>query len=171
MADRRVYIGEGQCEENFFRVMVSKGFIAPGRSVVFNLMQERLDHFDNLVTKRYDDYVCCVDTDVMERNNVENLLHNLRILSRIGRVQLLVQNQKFEHELERMVGSQRFEEMKNSRHNSSHNFKSRLTRERYVRFRKDMLAVYGSSVEQFLRVLPQTKLDRLGVILVTGDQL
>lgn len=171
MASRRVYIGEGQCEENFFRVMEGKGFIDPGRSAVFNLVQERLDQFDNLVTRRYDEYVCCIDTDVMGKANIKNLLFNLRILLRIGRVQLLVQNQKFEHELERMVGPQKFQEMKNGRHNSSRNFKSRLTKEKYVRFTEDKLAVYGSSVEQFLRVLPQTELDRLGVRIVTGAQL
>ena len=98
---RILYIAEGEIEERFFDFLKVSDFICSGRFRKFNLMQERLSGASDILKKIMDKVYCVLDTDCIEKTNLDTLIQNVKLLKRIcpRNIFLLIQNKNFEDEL------------------------------------------------------------------------
>lgn len=103
MSRKRVYIPEGQIEENFFDRMKQKNFIKPGRVRVFNLVQREVKDSDILLQEKDVDFYGIIDTDHWDDVCKQRFLNNVVKLEHLGKVYILVQDKNFEDELAYMV--------------------------------------------------------------------
>lgn len=94
-----IYIAESQIEDKFFEQMRENDLFVPGKIFIFNLMQGKLKHSSNILTKKVKEVNAVIDTDIINEGNLENLYHNLKILKSIGTVRIWIQNKNFEDEL------------------------------------------------------------------------
>lgn len=99
-----MYIVEGEIEERFLQQLKQLGLVVPGKVFTFNLMQKQLKHTSNILAfKNYSAIYCVIDTDVVDKGNIENLVQNIKLLKTIGKPRILVQNKNFEDELMRIL--------------------------------------------------------------------
>ncbi len=98
-----LYIVEGEIEERFFRQMIRLYYIRPGRIKIFNIMQNELSNSDNIMMKKYDLIFCVIDSDCIQRDNLNKFCNNIKKLKTIGKVIVFVQDKNFEQELCRML--------------------------------------------------------------------
>ena len=72
-----LYIAEGEIEERFVKYLTSNDIIMPGRFDKFNLMQNKLKDTNRILTRIFDQIYAIIDTDCMETENLDKLIHNI----------------------------------------------------------------------------------------------
>lgn len=148
---KRLYIVEGQDEENFLRQMIGKSFIQPGKIKIKNLMQNFVKASDSIMDNKYDVIVCVFDTDVTERTNLEYFLKNIKMLRGLGKVFLVAQKYNFEDELKRVLS---VPDLLAYYHQSGYdNLKRALTTEKYTSLSKEEYIKYCCDDMFFLQIL------------------
>ncbi len=112
-----LYIMEGETEKRFLEELKANDWIIPGRTRKYNLMQNRIKPTDSIVAMKYTRVICIIDTDNVEKTNLDNLYWNLKQLKGICPApEILVQNKNFEDEIQYLL------HLKNVRKSFGHQF-------------------------------------------------
>lgn len=131
--DRILYIVEGEIEIRFFDFLTKNNLIQPGKRKLFNLMQERLLYTNDIFTKKeWKKIFAVLDTDRVDKCNIETLTYNVSMLKKIcaRHLYLLIQNKNFEDELQYMLSCRSLQSLAQAlecRHHSRHDIKTFLS--------------------------------------------
>lgn len=133
-----LYIAEGEIEERFITFLTQNDFIQTGRFKKFNLMQDELKDQDSLLTKKIDKAFCILDTDVVSKENISNLISNLKKLKKIcsSDIWTLIQYRNFEDEIKFILNCNNLAKFLNIPYNTTKDIKTFLAQsihyEKYI---------------------------------------
>jgi len=99
---KRLYIVEGETEENFIIQLKSRQIIKQGKCKVFNIQEQLFTPRNSIVTTLWDEIVIIIDTDVDDKQHFDYFKKNLSIIKMYNlgcRIVVLIQNKNFEDEL------------------------------------------------------------------------
>lgn len=103
---RIIYIVEGEIEERFLKQKIRFNDIIAGKVYVFNLMQKLISDSSCIMTRKCDKVFCILDTDVVEKKNMEYLQKNCKKLKELSNnIFLMAQTKNFEDELRFMLNT------------------------------------------------------------------
>lgn len=103
----RYYIVEGETEKAFLKFLKETHYIPPGKTRIFNLMQQTLSDGQDFLSVRNPELIGIIDTDVIHTGVHEHLSSNIKRMQHSGRVKILMQNKNFEDELSRLLQCKR----------------------------------------------------------------
>lgn len=148
-----LYIAEGEIEGRFINFLKQADLIQTGRFKKFNLMQNQLKDSSNILTQKFDDIYCILDTDLAAPDNIDNLVFNLKKLAGLHpkSVFCLVQNKNFEDELKFLLDCGDLGKFFKLPHNTTKDLKTYLAQSvNYEKFiSKENLIRYCSRFENF----------------------
>jgi hypothetical protein len=99
-----IYIVEGENEKKLLKNLKNGEYIPSGKIFITNLMQIALKSTSSIFDKMIDKVFCVIDTDVVEKCNLDKFSKNYKLLtSKAKAVYILVQNKKLEDELSRAL--------------------------------------------------------------------
>ena len=143
-----MYVVEGETEERFLKEMIYLNYIRPGRIKIYNIMQNEICESDSIMLKKNDVIFCFIDTDCIERKNLNKFCNNIKFLKKIGRVIVFVQNKNFEDELRKIFGVTDLKATFGCRGHIKEYLAQEIVYER--RLSKDDLKKYCKFPEQFI---------------------
>ena len=150
----RLYIVEGEIEENFFKFLISNHYIKPGKIQIFNLMQQELKQTNNILTKQHDKVFCIIDTDRTEKPCIDKLYNNYKTLCQANAsVKIIPQNHNFEEELSRIVGKRNLNASLGIAHSGKQNLKRKLSTYKYDNIIKTFPLNYCTNVDTIKLVI------------------
>ena len=155
-----LYIAEGETEERFVKYLTSNDLIMAGRFAKFNLMQDKMKDTNNILTRTFDQVCGIIDTDCMEIENLDKLIHNIDKLKYIcSNIYILVQNENFESELKYILNSKNLNEYFRLKNKTTKDLKAFLAQS--VNYKNhissDNIKRYCCRFEMFMDKLKQCK--------------
>lgn len=148
---KRLYIVEGQTEENFIARLKSREIIKQGKCKVLNVQEELLSVRDNVVTTLWDEIVIIIDTDLDDSQHFEYFKKNLATIRSFNvgcKIFVLVQNKNFEDELRFVHNAKSLKQLYGQK--SEKSVKPHLTVEEHRNVDKFMLKRYCCRGEYYL---------------------
>lgn len=153
-AQSRLYIVEGEIEEQFIHFLISKHYIKPGKIHIFNLMQQELKQSNNILTKQHDKVFCIIDTDCTEKPCIEKLCHNYKILCQANTtVKIIPQHHNFEEELSHITGKKNLNEALGISHSGKQNLKRKLSNYKYDNIIKKSPSNYCTDTDNIKSII------------------
>ena len=155
-----LYIAEGETEERFVKYLTSNDIIMAGRFAKFNLMQDKMKNTNNILTRTFEKVCGIIDTDCMEIENLDKLIHNVDKLKYIcPKIYILVQNKNFEGELRYILNHKNLNEYFGLKNKTSRDLKVFLAQS--VNYKNhissDNIKIYCCRFESFIDKLKECK--------------
>lgn len=152
----RLYIVEGEIEEQFLRFLILKHYIKPGKIQIFNLMQQELKQTNNILTKQHDKVFCIIDTDRTEKSCITKLYHNYKTLCQANAsVKIIPQNHNFEEELSHILGGKNLNHALGISHSGKQNLKRKLSNYKYDNIIKQFPSNYCTDIDTIKSIIKQ----------------
>ena len=98
-----LYVVEGEIEDKYLNQLKSENRVKSGRVKKFNIMQVSVKPTDDIMKRKVSIIYCIIDTDCIDAANINTFVDNVKMLSTIGKVVVLVHNRNFEDELVYML--------------------------------------------------------------------